>query len=64
MAFAEDTPLELIRALVPDVLVKGADYTPDRVVGAEVVRAAGGEVALLDLLPGRSTTGIVARLRS
>jgi D-beta-D-heptose 7-phosphate kinase/D-beta-D-heptose 1-phosphate adenosyltransferase len=64
VAFAEDTPLELIRALVPDVLVKGADYTPDRVVGAEVVRAAGGEVALIDLLPGRSTTGIVARLRS
>ena len=61
VAFGEDTPLELIRALMPDVLVKGADYTPDRVVGADIVRAAGGEVVLVDLLPGRSTTGIVAR---
>jgi len=61
--FAEDTPLELIRALMPDVLVKGADYTLDRVVGAEIVQAAGGEVALVELLPGRSTTGIVAKAR-
>jgi D-beta-D-heptose 7-phosphate kinase/D-beta-D-heptose 1-phosphate adenosyltransferase len=59
--FAEDTPLELIRALVPDLLVKGADYTEDRVVGADIVRAAGGQVALIDLLPGRSTTAILAR---
>ncbi len=63
VAFAEDTPLELIRALRPDVLVKGADYTEDRVVGADLVRASGGEVVLVDLLPGRSTTGIAARLR-
>lgn len=59
--FAEDTPLALIEALRPDVLVKGSDYTLDRVVGAELVRAAGGEVVLVDLLPGRSTTGILAR---
>lgn len=64
VAFADDTPLELIRALVPDVLVKGADYTLDRVVGADIVQAAGGEIALIDLVPGRSTTAILARGRS
>lgn len=61
MAFEEDTPLELIRLLRPDVLIKGADYTVDQVVGADVVQAAGGTVVLIDLLPGRSTSGIVAR---
>ena len=61
VAFAEDTPLELIRALMPDVLVKGADYTVDRVVGADLVQAAGGEVALVELLPGRSTTDVLRR---
>jgi D-beta-D-heptose 7-phosphate kinase/D-beta-D-heptose 1-phosphate adenosyltransferase len=63
VAFGEDTPLDLIRLLVPDVLVKGADYTIDRVVGADIVQAAGGEVALIELLPGRSTTRIVAQAR-
>ncbi|MCB4824324.1 bifunctional D-glycero-beta-D-manno-heptose-7-phosphate kinase/D-glycero-beta-D-manno-heptose 1-phosphate adenylyltransferase HldE [Roseicella aerolata] len=62
VAFGEDTPLELIQFLVPDLLVKGADYTIDRVVGADIVQAAGGEVALIDLVPGRSTTGLVTRL--
>jgi D-beta-D-heptose 7-phosphate kinase/D-beta-D-heptose 1-phosphate adenosyltransferase len=61
VAFAEDTPLELIRALVPDVLVKGADYTLDQVAGADIVQAAGGEVALIGLAPGRSTTATLAR---
>ena len=64
VAFADDTPLALISLLLPDVLVKGADYSIDRVVGAEIVQQAGGEVALIDLLPGRSTTGIVARSRA
>ena len=64
VAFEEDTPLDLIRALKPDLLVKGADYTEDEVVGADLVRASGGEVALVGLLPGRSTTGIAARLRA
>jgi D-beta-D-heptose 7-phosphate kinase/D-beta-D-heptose 1-phosphate adenosyltransferase len=64
VGFGEDTPLELIRLLRPDVLVKGADYTVDRVVGADIVQAAGGEVALITLLPGRSTTGIVARAQA
>ncbi|MBK1659128.1 bifunctional D-glycero-beta-D-manno-heptose-7-phosphate kinase/D-glycero-beta-D-manno-heptose 1-phosphate adenylyltransferase HldE [Paracraurococcus ruber] len=62
VAFGEDTPIELIRLLLPDVLVKGADYTIDRVVGADIVQAAGGEVALIDLVPGRSTTALVTRL--
>jgi D-beta-D-heptose 7-phosphate kinase/D-beta-D-heptose 1-phosphate adenosyltransferase len=61
VAFAEDTPLELITALVPDVLFKGSDYTVATVVGADVVQDAGGQVVLIDLLPGRSTTGILAR---
>ena len=61
VAFSEDTPIEIIRTLMPDVLVKGSDYTPDRVVGAEIVQKAGGEVLLIDLLPGRSTTATLAR---
>ena len=63
VCFDEDTPLALIAALVPDVLVKGADYTVDQVVGADVVRAAGGRVVLADLVAGQSTTGIIARMR-
>ena len=63
VAFDEPTPLELIRSLLPDVLVKGADYTLDQVVGADVVQAAGGRVLLASLVPGVSTTGIVARMR-
>lgn len=58
--FAEDTPLDLIQALQPDVLVKGSDYTEDRVVGADVVKARGGRVVLVDLAPGHSTTNLVA----
>jgi D-beta-D-heptose 7-phosphate kinase/D-beta-D-heptose 1-phosphate adenosyltransferase len=61
VAFAEDTPLELIRALMPDVLVKGADYSIERVVGADLVQASGGEVALIEMVPGLSTTAILAR---
>jgi D-beta-D-heptose 7-phosphate kinase/D-beta-D-heptose 1-phosphate adenosyltransferase len=59
--FDEDTPLALIRRLEPTVLVKGGDYRKEEVVGWEVVEAAGGEVILVDLLPGHSTTGIVRR---
>ena len=62
--FDEDTPLELIRDLKPDVLVKGADYTRDTVVGAEVVEAAGGQVALVELTPGRSTSSLIQRIVS
>lgn len=62
--FEEDTPYALIEALRPDVLVKGGDYTPETVVGADVVRAAGGEVVIVPLTPGQSTTSIVQRLRA
>jgi len=62
--FHEDTPRELIAALLPDVLVKGGDYTPDQVVGAREVREAGGEVIILPFIEGRSTTGIIRRLQN
>lgn len=61
--FGEDTPLRLIEELEPDVLVKGGDYGPEEVVGREVVERAGGEVRLLPLEPGRSTTGLIRRIR-
>jgi len=63
VSFAEDTPLEIIKALMPDVLVKGADYAIDQVVGADLVRQAGGRVFLADLVAGQSTTGIIGRAR-
>jgi D-beta-D-heptose 7-phosphate kinase/D-beta-D-heptose 1-phosphate adenosyltransferase len=61
--FAEDTPLDIITALMPDVLVKGADYAVTDVVGADVVQAAGGQVILAELVAGQSTTGIIFRAR-
>ncbi len=61
-AFAEDTPLDLISAVLPDVLVKGADYTVATVVGADVVQAHGGKVLLAPLVGGQSTTNIIACL--
>ena len=63
VVFEEDTPLELIRALEPDVLVKGGDYTEGTVVGALDVRARGGRVVIVPLTPGQSTTSIVEKLR-
>jgi D-beta-D-heptose 7-phosphate kinase/D-beta-D-heptose 1-phosphate adenosyltransferase len=62
--FAEDTPLKLIEALTPDVLVKGADYTVNNVVGADIVLARGGRVILADLKQGHSTSEIIARASS
>ena len=61
--FDEDTPLALITALGPDVLVKGADYALDQIVGADVVQARGGRVVRVPLVAGFSTTSIVERLR-
>ena len=61
--FDDDTPLALIEAVRPDVLVKGADYRVDEVVGREAVERAGGRVELVALEPGRSTTGLIARIR-
>ncbi|MBN2751127.1 MAG: bifunctional heptose 7-phosphate kinase/heptose 1-phosphate adenyltransferase, partial [Rhodospirillaceae bacterium] len=60
--FDEDTPLALISALTPDVLIKGADYIGKTVVGADVVEQAGGHVVLADLTPGCSTSRIVETL--
>jgi D-beta-D-heptose 7-phosphate kinase / D-beta-D-heptose 1-phosphate adenosyltransferase len=60
--FAEDTPIELIQALRPDVLVKGADYTIDQVVGADLVQSWGGTVLLVELEAGHSTTGTIRRM--
>jgi D-beta-D-heptose 7-phosphate kinase/D-beta-D-heptose 1-phosphate adenosyltransferase len=62
--FDEDTPLELVRALRPDVLVKGADYPRERIVGADFVEARGGRVVRVPLVPDSSTTRIVERLRA
>ncbi len=59
--FEEDTPLELIKHVRPAVLVKGADYTREEVVGGDMVEASGGTVILVDLVPGHSTTGLVRR---
>lgn len=60
--FEEDTPERLIRALKPDVLVKGADYAVEQVVGADYVQSYGGEVFLAELAPGHSTTNTIAKL--
>jgi len=60
--FEEDTPIELIRRVRPKVLVKGADYRIDQVVGREIVEADGGEVVLVDLMEGYSTTRLVSRM--
>jgi rfaE bifunctional protein nucleotidyltransferase chain/domain len=60
--FAEDTPQLIIDALVPDVLVKGADWKIRDIVGRETVEKAGGRVATIDYIPDRSTTGIIERI--
>ena len=62
--FDEDTPLNLISALLPDLLIKGSDYTIDTVVGAKEVIAAGGRVLLVDLVAGQSSTKLVAKART
>ena len=64
VVFSQDTPLELIRRLRPDVLVKGGDYTRDTVVGADDVESWGGRVVLVPLVPGQSTTSIIEKLRA
>lgn len=62
--FDEDTPLALIEAFHPDVLVKGADYTVETVVGADIVLAYGGKVVLADLKAGQSTTALIGRMNA
>lgn len=61
--FEEDTPLTLIRRLRPDVLVKGADYAPDAIVGAQDVEAWGGRVVRVPLVQDKSTTSLLDKLR-
>ena len=63
VVFDEDTPFELVRALQPDVIVKGGDYSPDTIVGADVVRARGGRVVVVPLQAGQSTTSIIEKMR-
>jgi bifunctional ADP-heptose synthase (sugar kinase/adenylyltransferase) len=62
--FDDDTPLQLIQALEPDVLVKGADYPRGRIVGADWIESRGGRVVRVPVLPGFSTTSLVERLRA
>jgi len=64
VAFDEPTPIELIRSIRPDVLVKGEDWRDKGVVGRDLVESAGGRVVLAPFVPGQSTTGIVARIRA
>jgi D-beta-D-heptose 7-phosphate kinase/D-beta-D-heptose 1-phosphate adenosyltransferase len=61
--FSQDTPLELILNLRPDVLVKGGDYTPDSIVGRPEVLSWGGEVHVIPFVPGHSTSSLIARIR-
>jgi len=62
--FDQDTPLELIVALRPAVIVKGGDYSPDTVVGRSEVESWGGKVVIVPLTPGQSTTSIIEKLRA
>jgi D-glycero-beta-D-manno-heptose 1-phosphate adenylyltransferase len=61
--FNEDTPLDLISELIPDILVKGSDYLTENIVGADVVQQAGGAVKTIDFVPGYSTTRIVEKIK-
>ena len=62
--FEEDTPLNLIQVIQPDVLVKGGDYTPDKVVGADFVKSRGGELFLIPFVEGKSTTNIIRKIEA
>jgi rfaE bifunctional protein nucleotidyltransferase chain/domain len=63
VVFDQETPLELVRWLEPDVIVKGGDYTPGSVVGAADVTARGGRVVIIPVTPGHSTTSTIEKLR-
>lgn len=63
VVFGQDTPLELVQRLQPDVIVKGGDYSPDTIVGADLVAARGGRVVVIPLVAGQSTTSIIEKLR-
>ena len=61
--FDDDTPLELINLIKPDILVKGGDYTPNEIVGFEEVTSSGGEIKIVPLTPGFSTTSTIENMR-
>ncbi len=61
--FGEATPLEVVRELQPDVLIKGADYTEDQIAGADIVRARGGRIVRVALVDGQSTTKVIEKSR-
>ncbi len=63
VVFDEDTPIELVRGIEPDVIVKGGDYAPETIVGADLVMARGGRVVVIPLVEGHSTTSTVEKLR-
>ena len=63
VVFEEDTPLELIKSLMPDVLVKGGDYNLEQIVGAKEVTAAGGKVIINPIVDGYSTTGLIEKIK-
>jgi len=62
MVFEEDTPLQLIKKIMPDVLVKGGDYSVETIVGANEVLAAGGKVEIIPLIPGKSSTSLIDKI--
>ncbi len=61
--FDEDTPLELIKSIVPHFLVKGKDYSPEQIVGADIVLSFGGKVETIDLVEGYSTTSLIQKIK-
>ncbi len=63
VVFEEDTPFDLVQAIEPDVIVKGGDYSPDTIVGADLVTARGGRVVVIPLVDGHSTTSTIEKLR-
>jgi rfaE bifunctional protein nucleotidyltransferase chain/domain len=60
--FDEDTPFELVSAIMPDIIVKGGDYTPETIVGADIVTQNGGDVVVIPLVEGKSTTNIIRKI--
>ena len=64
VVFDQDTPLVLVQLLQPDVIVKGGDYSPDDIVGGDVVRARNGRVVVVPIVPGHSTTSTIEKLRA
>jgi len=63
VVFDEDTPFDLVQAIAPDVIVKGGDYSPETIVGADLVTARGGRVVVMPLVDGHSTTSTIEKLR-